>query len=215
MSHLSGRALQVGLAPRCRYSLHMHLSAILKSSVRGLTDSSSEAVAKEARKATTGGTEGGAAPRRDPDVVAIAKRRQFSGSEKRRLLAEADRCKQAGTPGAFLRRERIYSPMRSSWRSSLARPIGGRSPPRGGAQTLTPRPGRSSTSRATTPGRAASSSARSWIIAAQKNYVLNWDYQPRRSRAKRSGARRGRAYRSRGAQKRLPGFRAEPGALTR
>jgi transposase-like protein len=60
----------------------------------------------------------GAAPR-DPEVVAIARRRQFSGSEKRRLLAEADRCKEAGTLGAFLRRERIYSSMLSSWRKQL------------------------------------------------------------------------------------------------
>jgi len=51
--------------------------------------------------------------------VAIAKRRQFSGSEKRRLLAEADRCKGAGTLGAFLRRERIYSSMLASWRKQL------------------------------------------------------------------------------------------------
>jgi transposase-like protein len=53
-------------------------------------------------------------------VVAIARRRQFSGSEKRRLLAEADRCKEAGTLGAFLRRERIYSSMLSSWRKQMA-----------------------------------------------------------------------------------------------
>jgi transposase len=59
------------------------------------------------------------APRRDPEVVAIARRRQFSGSEKRRLLAEAERCKEAGTLGAFLRRERIYSSMITSWRKQV------------------------------------------------------------------------------------------------
>jgi hypothetical protein len=59
------------------------------------------------------------AARRDPEVVAIAKRRQFSGSEKRRLLAEAERCKDAGTLGAFLRRERIYSSMITSWRKQV------------------------------------------------------------------------------------------------
>jgi hypothetical protein len=61
----------------------------------------------------------GEAARRDPEVVAIAKRRQFSGSEKRRLLAEAERCKDAGTLGAFLRRERIYSSMITSWRKQV------------------------------------------------------------------------------------------------
>ncbi len=93
------------------------MSAMLKSSMDGLTDTSSEAVAEGARRATAE-MASGAAPR-DPEVVAIARRRQFSGSEKRRLLAEADRCKEAGTLGAFLRRERIYSSMLSSWRKQV------------------------------------------------------------------------------------------------
>ena len=61
----------------------------------------------------------GAAARPDPEVVAIARRRQFSVAQKRALLAEADRCKAAGTLGAFLRRERIYSSMLSSWRRQV------------------------------------------------------------------------------------------------
>ena len=61
----------------------------------------------------------GEASRPDPEVVETARRRQFSASEKRRLLAEADRCKEAGTLGAFLRRERIYSSMISSWRKQV------------------------------------------------------------------------------------------------
>ena len=44
-------------------------------------------------------------------MVEIATRRQFSASEKRLLLAEADRCKERGELGAFLRRKRIYSSM--------------------------------------------------------------------------------------------------------
>ena len=55
----------------------------------------------------------------DPEVVEIATRRQFSASEKRALLAEADRCKERGELGAFLRRKRIYSSMLSSWRKQL------------------------------------------------------------------------------------------------
>jgi hypothetical protein len=35
------------------------------------------------------------------------------------LLAEADRCKEVGTLGAFLRRERIYSSMIASWRKQV------------------------------------------------------------------------------------------------
>jgi len=52
-------------------------------------------------------------------VIEIATRRQFSASEKRMLLAEADRCKERGELGAFLRRKRIYSSMLSSWRKQL------------------------------------------------------------------------------------------------
>ena len=55
----------------------------------------------------------------DPEVVAIARRRRYSAGEKRALLAEADRCKAAGTLGAFLRSKRIYSSMLSSWRKQL------------------------------------------------------------------------------------------------
>src|SRR5450759_5884691 len=96
----------------------MHMTSLLKSSINGSLGSSSEAVAEGARRAT-GETASEAAARRDPEVVAIAKRRQFSGSEKRRLLAEAERCKEAGTLGAFLRGERIYSSMIASWRKQV------------------------------------------------------------------------------------------------
>src|SRR5712691_12535328 len=96
----------------------MHMSAVLKASMSGSSVSSSEAVSEGARRATAEMASGEAA-RRDPEVVAIARRRQFSGTEKRRLLAEADRCKAAGTLGAFLRRERIYSSMLSSWRKQM------------------------------------------------------------------------------------------------
>jgi transposase-like protein len=58
-------------------------------------------------------------PYADPEVVPVARRRQFSASQKRALVAEADRCKAAGTLGALLRRERIYSSMLSSWRKQL------------------------------------------------------------------------------------------------
>lgn len=58
------------------------MTSLLKPPENGMSDSSTEAM------------------RRDAEVVAIARRRRFSGSEKRRLLAEAERCKAAGTLGA-------------------------------------------------------------------------------------------------------------------
>jgi transposase len=52
----------------------------------------------------------------DPEVAATAKRRQFSSSEKRRILAAADRCSEPGAIGALLRREGIYSSQLATWR---------------------------------------------------------------------------------------------------
>jgi transposase len=98
----------------------MNMTSSLKSSLKELTGSSGEAVAEGARRAT-GETVSPEAARHDPEVVAIARRRKFSRSEKRRLLAEAERCKQAGTLGAFLRREGIYSSMISTWRNKVGR----------------------------------------------------------------------------------------------
>ena len=74
-------------------------------------------VPEGARRASEGMPRSAAPP--DPEVVAIARRRQFSAGEKRALLAEAERCKAAGTLGAFLRNKRIYSSMLSSWRKQL------------------------------------------------------------------------------------------------
>ena len=52
----------------------------------------------------------------DPEVVATARRRQFSGSDKRRILEAADRCTQPGDLGALLRKEGIYSSHLNTWR---------------------------------------------------------------------------------------------------
>ena len=62
----------------------------------------------------------GNVPPIDPEVVATAKRRQFSGSERRRILAAADRCTAPGEIGALLRREGIYSSQLAAWRKKRA-----------------------------------------------------------------------------------------------
>jgi len=54
-------------------------------------------------------------------VEPIARRRRFSGSEKRRLLAEAERCKARGQLGAFLRREGLYSSMLANWKKQVGK----------------------------------------------------------------------------------------------
>ena len=66
----------------------------------------------------TGNTSSSARP--DPEVVAVAQRRQFSSSEKRRILALADACTEPGEIGALLRREGIYSSHLCTWRKQRA-----------------------------------------------------------------------------------------------
>jgi len=92
------------------------MAAVMNSSTNSTSSASALGIPEGARRASEGMPRAAAS---DPEVVAIARRRQYSGSEKRMLLAEADRCKAAGTLGAFLRSKHIYSSMLSSWRKQL------------------------------------------------------------------------------------------------
>ena len=77
--------------------------------------SAAGAAPQGARRASEGAAPAaGRAP--DPEVVATAKRRRFSASEKRQILAEADACTKPGELGSLLRRKRIYASMLSTWR---------------------------------------------------------------------------------------------------
>jgi len=55
-------------------------------------------------------------PRPNPEVVARAKRRRFTGEYKQRILAAADAAKGTGEIGALLRREGLYSSLLATWR---------------------------------------------------------------------------------------------------
>jgi transposase-like protein len=50
------------------------------------------------------------------EVVAKAKRKQFTVAEKQRILREVDACQGSGVVGALLRREGIYSSYLTTWR---------------------------------------------------------------------------------------------------
>ncbi len=52
----------------------------------------------------------------DIEVVAKAKRRQYTAEYKLCVLNEADACKGSGEIGALLRREGLYSSLLSKWR---------------------------------------------------------------------------------------------------
>lgn len=53
------------------------------------------------------------------EVVAVAKRRRFSASYKRRIVRAAAACKKPGEIGRLLRREALYSSSLTQWRKEL------------------------------------------------------------------------------------------------
>ena len=55
------------------------------------------------------------------EVLPRAQRRRFSAEYKRRILQEADQCRQAGEVGMLLRREGLYSSHLSCWRGQRER----------------------------------------------------------------------------------------------
>ncbi len=57
----------------------------------------------------------------DPEVVVKTKHRRFTGEYKRRILQEADACRQPGEVGALLRREGLYSSHLTTWRQQRDR----------------------------------------------------------------------------------------------
>jgi len=55
------------------------------------------------------------------EVLPRAHRRRFSADYKRRIVHEADQCRQPGQIGALLRREGLYSSHLSCWRGQQER----------------------------------------------------------------------------------------------
>jgi transposase len=68
------------------------------------------------RSATVGKAGVSLKTRPDPEVVAQAKRRRFTGEYKQRILAETDQAKGSGRIGLLLRREGLYSSLLATWR---------------------------------------------------------------------------------------------------
>jgi transposase len=60
--------------------------------------------------------DGREAPRPDPEVLARAKRRTYTGEYKQQVLAEAEAARGSGEVGAVLRRHGLYSSHLSKWR---------------------------------------------------------------------------------------------------
>ena len=54
----------------------------------------------------------------DPEVVDKPSRRRFAPSYKRRIVEEADQCREPGEVGRLLRREGLYSSHLTNWRKA-------------------------------------------------------------------------------------------------
>lgn len=79
--------------------------------------SSMEVAAGEAARAGQASAGFPAAPAApDPEVRAVAKRRQFRAAYKLSVLEQVDRASTPGAIGALLRREGLYSSHLSTWR---------------------------------------------------------------------------------------------------
>ena len=69
----------------------------------------------------------------DVEVLAKATRRRFSAEYKRKILREAEACRQPGELGALLRREGLYSSNLTTWRAQRRTgELGGLAPKRRG-----------------------------------------------------------------------------------
>ena len=86
------------------------------AAVKSMTDPDALPGARRATEDAPGSAPQFARPGSDPEVVAHARRRNFSPAQKRRILEEADRCTKPGEIGALMRREGIYSSALSTWR---------------------------------------------------------------------------------------------------
>jgi transposase len=73
--------------------------------ISSMTESFDSPLAEAGARRASGSAS--AAP--NPEVVAVTKRRTFSGAEKQRLLDAAERCKTPAERGALMRREGLYA----------------------------------------------------------------------------------------------------------
>ena len=93
-----------------------------KESMQAVTSFSEAGASQGARRATEEAPASAAQqarPGADSEVIAHARRRQFSSADKRRILEAADRCTEPGEVGALMRREGVYSSsLSSAWPKS-------------------------------------------------------------------------------------------------
>ena len=77
------------------------------AAVKSVTDPGASQGARRATEDAPGSANQVSPAGADSEVVAHARRRNFSPAQKRRILEEADRCTKPGEVGALMRREGI------------------------------------------------------------------------------------------------------------
>ena len=93
-----------------------HQPKATMAAVKSMTDPGASQGARRATEDAPGSANQASPAGADSEVVAHARRRNFSPAQKRRILDEADRCTKPGEVGALMRREGIYSSALSTWR---------------------------------------------------------------------------------------------------
>ena len=86
------------------------------TAVKNVSDPGATQGARRATEEAPGSATLASASGTDSEVIARARRRQFSNADKRRILEAADRCTKPGEIGALMRREGVYSSSLSTWR---------------------------------------------------------------------------------------------------
>ena len=93
-----------------------HHPKVAVHAVKSFSDPLASQGARRATEEASGLAPTPARPASDAEVVAHARRRQFSNADKRRILEAADRCTRPGEVGALMRQEGVYSSSLSTWR---------------------------------------------------------------------------------------------------
>ena len=141
--------------------------------------SSGEATGAVAELVRAGSSEA----RPDPEVRAVAKRRQFNAAYKLSVLTEADQVSEPGAIGALLRREGLYSSQLAQWRREReAGSLEALSRRRGRKTKLSAEQKRIAALGGATPAWSMSSRKRARSSTSKKSSARCWGFRRQRRR---------------------------------
>jgi transposase-like protein len=153
------------------------------------------------------GEGGRAAPRPNPEVLARAKRRTYTGEYKQKVLAEADAARGSGEIGAVLRRHGLYSSHLTKWRQERKAGIleGLAAQKRGPKSKANPLTAENQKLRRDNERLTDRLRKAEIVIDVQKKWLCCWAFRSRKRRRRENGHRR--SYADGRSQSRLRGLR--------